>query len=97
DPTQELRRDLSVDQNRVQGVAHRWPAGLGVVYDSRGLVEVGGLFYIGVAYAGAGFDDGDLGVVANEVDQRLRTTWNQNIHIARGRQQFGNVLAIRRQ
>ena len=93
DNGKRLLRDVLVYQNGFDGVAHRGTRGFGVVDDVCRHLQIGGLVYIHMAVAHAGFDDRHLGVGDNALDQSGAAARDQHVKVFAQLHQLGRTLA----
>jgi len=81
---QEGGGNVPVDQTDLGGIADGGAAGLGIVHDGQGLVEVGVAVDVEVADAGPGLDAGDLGLIHAGLDEGGPAAGDEQVHIAHG-------------
>jgi len=80
----QIGQTILVDNQAIQGVAHADTTGLGVEHHSCSFFQVGVHIEVGVANAGARFNDGDGGVFANKLDKIGATSGYEEVHVVPG-------------
>ena len=90
----EVTKAVAVDDEGVERVADAGAAGFGVEDDLLAQFKVAAFVEIGVHNACAGFDDGNLGVVAHKVDQLLAPSWNDHVDVANRIEHDGGGLTL---
>ena len=93
----EVAQPLFVDDETVQGVAHRGTARLGIVDDSLSHLQVALHVEVGVHHASSRFNDRNAGGVAYEVYQSASATWDAQVDISYGIQHLTGSLVGGRQ
>ena len=86
---------VAVHQHGIEGVADRVAAGLGVVDDRQGLLQIGRRVDVGVADAHAADEHRHRGVLHYEIDQAA-AAWHQQVDVLAHRQQLSHERPVRR-
>ena len=91
---QGLLRDVLVDQQGLQGVAHRGPGALAVVHHFRRHPKVRGSVHVGVAVAHPGLDHRDFSVLLHRADEPRPAPGNEHVQVlGQGHQLPGGLAA----
>ncbi len=93
-PRQGLPGDRGVDQQRLGGIAHAGPTGLGVQHDPFGHLEVGGVVDVDMAVADTGLDGRHLCVADHRIDQACSPARDHHVDQAAGLDQVRDACAV---
>jgi hypothetical protein len=92
---EELRRDASVNEQRLHGVAHAHPLRLRIERDRDRHLHVRTLVDVDVAQPLVVFEDGHRGALGDQPDELFPAPWNDEVKIAVEREHGEHGRTIR--